>query len=159
MSQRKLTRIGDNLWNCWQKGDDDDDRDEWIHSFIYSTYHQSIRRRTVRGMKEWKYVRELERALQESRSNLDFKLQFLRVPRGRDGVWWIRKRGTKEGKLGGAPGAIQKISIVPHNKYGNYFKFLVILLFDSGKEEAHIKLQLDRFMQVKPYGLKVFEYI
>jgi len=54
-------------------------------------------------MKEWKYVRELERALQESRSNLDFKLQFLRVPRGRDGVWWIRKRGTKEGKLGGAP--------------------------------------------------------
>jgi len=49
----------------------------------------------------------------------------------------FERGGTKEGKLGGAPGAIQKISIVPHNKYGNYFKFLVILIFDSGKEEAH----------------------
>ena len=158
MSQRKLTRIGDNLWNCWQKGDDDD-RDEWIHSFIYSTYHQSIRRRTVRGMKERKYVRELERALQESRSNLDFKLQFLQVPRGRGGVWWIRKRGTKEGKLGGAPGAIKKISTVTRTTNMEITSSFLLYSYLIAGKRKHIKLQLDRFMQVKPYGIKVFEYI
>ena len=36
--------------------------------------------------------------------------------------------------------------------------FLLYSYLIAGKRK-HIKLQLDRFMQVKPYGIKVFEYI